>query len=74
MIKNGPYALMLNYRDAIYSEVKVEGDQAYLSVVLIGETQTVRYEFMLSKQKDGPNQNCWMTEAVSARPFKGNLA
>lgn len=74
MIKNGPYALMLNYRDAVYSEVKVEGDQAYLSVVLIGETQTVRYEFMLSKQKDGPNQNCWMTEAVSARPFKGNLA
>lgn len=74
MIKNGPYALMLNFRDAIYSKVTVDGNQAYLSVVLIGETQTVRYEFMLSKQQDGPNQNCWMTEAVSARPFNGNLA
>ena len=52
MIKNGPYALMLKFRDAIYSKVTVDGNQAYLSVVLIGETQTVRYEFMLSKQQD----------------------
>ena len=64
---------MLKFRDTIYSKVTVDGSQAYLSVVLIGETQTVQYEFMLSKQQDGPNQNCWMTKR-SRRPFNGNLA
>ncbi len=64
MIKLGPYALMLNYRQAIYEGVEIKGQQAQQRVLLLGAQHSVRYDFFLRLQTQPPYQNCWMTEGV----------
>lgn len=76
MIKQGPYALMLNFKDAIYAPVKMYNRQASQRVTLVKPGQRpVTYIFYLSRQDaDGPLKECWMTDAVNIIPFKGEPA
>lgn len=72
MIKDGPYALMLNYLDASFAPVRVAGDEAAQRVVLIGPDQAVTYIFYLSRQtQGGPLKDCWMTDGVAIVPTPG---
>ncbi len=64
MIRNGPYAPMLDYRSAAYGPVEVVGDRARQRVALAGPFGSVTYRFYLSRQTRTPFENCWMTDAV----------
>ncbi len=74
MIKNGPYALMLGFREAAYGPVESRGVQAGQRVTLIGEDTSVTYWFYLSRQSEAPYEDCWMTDAVYVEPSQGQSA
>jgi hypothetical protein len=73
MIKTGPYAPMLRFRDAVYAEPQVQGRFAMQDVTLISPgAAPVSYRFHLSRQESvGPLNDCWMTEAVQVLPARG---
>lgn len=64
MIKEGPYALMLGFREAAYGPVETVSDRARQRVTLTGARETVTYWFFLSRQSEPPYVDCWMTDAV----------
>ena len=64
MIENGPYALMLDFREADYGPVETATDQARQRVTLTGARTTMTYWFYLSRQSEAPYEDCWMTDAV----------
>ncbi|MGI9335862.1 MAG: DUF4864 domain-containing protein [Gammaproteobacteria bacterium] len=73
MIRNGPYAVMLEFRSAAYEKVQVVDDRARQRVTLVGANGAFGFDFFLSRQREGDCQGCWMTDAVtvvavSARP------
>ena len=74
MIKNGPYGLMLKFRQALYDKSEVVGTQARVRVLLIGEDAPVRFEFYLSKLTEAPFEDCWMTEGVGIAAPGGAVA
>ena len=50
---------------ATVADSQVEGDQAKVLVQIVsGSGREVSYLFLLSKQRDGQYQDCWMTDAV----------
>jgi hypothetical protein len=65
MIKEGVYALMLDYVEADYSPVEVVGTRARQKVTLTGTSRIVTYVFYLSRQEHDACEGCWMTDAVS---------
>ena len=76
MIKNGPYALMLRFRDADFGEGRVVERKAAQPVTLIlpGEPP-VTFVFFLSRQsEEGPLRDCWMTDSVQIVPTPGTQA
>ena len=64
MIEEGPYALMLEYREAIFGAVEVRAERARQRVTLTGARARISYWFHLSRQSDAPFVGCWMTDAV----------
>lgn len=64
MIRQGPYALMLDYRDAVFDPVEVRGPRAVQRVTLSSATRAMSYLFVLSRQSGGDCPGCWMTDAV----------
>ena len=69
MIRQGPYALMLDFVHASYGPVEAVADRARQPVTLTGPSASVTYWFYLSRQTEPPYADCWMTDAVYiARP------
>ena len=64
MIKNGPYALMLDFREARYGPVEIVAKLARQRVTLTGAGGRMTYWFYLSRQVTPPYVDCWMTDAV----------
>ena len=64
MISQGPYALMLDFREAAYGPVETVSNQARQRVTLTGARETMTYWFYLSRQSEAPYVDCWMTDAV----------
>ena len=64
MIRQGPYALMLDHHTATYGMVRIIGDHARQQVTLTGARARVSYWFFLSRQEGAPCEGCWMTDAV----------
>ena len=64
MIKNGPYALMLDFREARYGPVEIVSNRARQRVTLTGASGRMTYWFYLSRQVAPPYEDCWMTDAV----------
>ena len=73
MIENGPYALMLDFRDAAYGPVETVADQARQRVTLIGTHASATYWFYLSRQAEAPWVDCWMTDAVYIEQSPGRV-
>ena len=74
MIKQGPYALMLDFREASYGSVEVREDRARQRVTLTGPRARVSYWFYLSRQSEAPCADCWMTDAVLVEQVRGRTA
>ena len=74
MIKEGPYALMLEFRDAAYGPVETISGQARQRVTLTGTRESVTYWFYLSRQSEAPYVDCWMTDSVLIEPDQGRVA
>ena len=64
MIKEGPYALMLDFRDATYGPVETISGRARQRITLTGTRERMTYWFYLSRQSEAPCEGCWMTDAV----------
>lgn len=74
MIKQGPYALMLGFREARYGTIEVRDGRARQRVTLTGAHARVSYWFYLSRQTKAPYADCWMTDAVFVEPVRGRTA
>ena len=74
MIESGPYALMLNFRDATYGPVETVANQARQRVTLTGARASMTYWFYLSRQSEAPYEDCWMTDAVYIERPTGQTA
>lgn len=74
MIKQGPYALMLNFRAATYGPVETAADRARQRVTLTGARESMTYWFYLSRQSESPYVDCWMTDSVFIEPSPGRVA
>lgn len=74
MIKQGPYILMLGFREARYGTVEVRDGRARQRVTLTGARAWVSYWFYLSRQTKAPYADCWMTDAVFVEPARGRSA
>jgi len=65
LLYNPQYAPMLDHQTATYGDLVKEDERAMQSVILTAaDGQRVGYIFMLSKQKGGPFDRCWMTDSV----------
>ena len=74
MIRQGPYALMLGFREASYGTVEVREEVARQRVTLTGARSRVSYWFYLSRQSKAPFAGCWMTDAVFVERVPGRTA
>jgi hypothetical protein len=65
MLKNPLYAIMLNFERYETAKVEYDGDTASQRVTLIdaGGNRSL-FLFVLSKQREAPYENCWMTDIV----------
>lgn len=70
MVKRPPYGALVNHRAASVRPIDMDGQRAALLVTVIDrDGRRVHFLWLLSKQADGPQKDCWMTDAVSpARP------
>ena len=65
LLYNPLYSPMLEHRAAKFGELIREKDNARLSVILTAaDGERVGYLFVLSKQKNGQYDQCWMTDSV----------
>ncbi len=65
LLYNPLYSPMLEHRAVNFGELVREKDSARLSVILTAaDGQLVGYLFVLSKQKNGQYDQCWMTDSV----------
>ena len=74
MIKEGPYALMLGFREAAYGPVETQSSQARQRVTLTSARESTTYWFYLSQQSAPPYADCWMTDVVYIEPDQGRVA
>ena len=73
MIKEGPYALMLDFREAAYGPVETIASRARQRVTLTGTRASMTYWFYLSRQSEAPYMDCWMTDAVHIERAAGQV-
>lgn len=71
MIRQGSYALMLDFHDATYGPVETISGRARQRVTLTGARGRTTYWFHLSRQTEAPYVDCWMTDAVLVEPPAG---
>ncbi len=65
LVKNPAYRTMLDFRSVHRDAINVVGMRARQRVVIIGRSgERATYMFLLSKQRDEPYLNCWMTDGV----------
>jgi len=65
MVRNEPYHCMTRPRAILIGRPQHGDDVARLLVTIIDDEHHVRaFAFVLSRQKEKPFQDCWMTEAV----------
>jgi len=65
MLKNPLYAIMLDFERYETGKIEIDGDIARQRVTLINaKGDRGMFLFVLSKQKDAPYQDCWMTDMV----------
>ena len=65
MVKADPYGDMVDHSSSRFSEVAMDGNDAYQYVQLTTyDGSQVVYGFRLSKQQDGEFAGMWMTDAV----------
>ncbi len=65
MVKAAPYGDMVNHSSSRFSEIAMDGDEAYQYVQLTTfDGSQVVYGFRLRKQQAGEYAGMWMTDAV----------
>jgi Domain of unknown function (DUF4864) len=65
MVHSGGYAPLLNAKESAVIRGQVEADQAkILTRVVSAGGSEMFYLFLLSRQSEGENTNCWMTDGV----------
>lgn len=65
MLKNPLYTIMLDFDRYETGEIEREGDNAQQRVTLIDAAgNKAIFLWLLSKQKQAPYENCWMTDSV----------
>jgi hypothetical protein len=65
MVKNPLYAIMLNFERYEAAKIEIDGDVARQRVTLIdAKGNRSLFLFVLSKQKEAPYKDCWMTDVV----------
>ncbi len=65
MVKADPYGDMVNHSDSRFSDVAIDGNDAYQYVQLTTHSGSqVVYGFRLRKQQAGEYAGMWMTDAV----------
>jgi hypothetical protein len=65
MVHGAGYAPLLNAKEATVIRAQVEDDQAkILTRVISAGGSEMFYLFLLSRQSEGENTNCWMTDGV----------
>lgn len=65
MVKGPVYGDMIGFEQAEFGLVEVEGDRAVQRVTLAhADGRRVTYAFVLSRQRGGPYDGCWMTDGV----------
>ncbi len=65
MAHSPAYRPMLNHLGAEYSELQATGDKAVQPLILTTKAgEQIGYTFLLSKQRGGPFDSCWMTDGV----------
>jgi len=65
MVRNPLYAIMLNFERYEAAKVELDGDVARQRVTLIdAKGNRFLFLFVLSKQKEAPYKDCWMTDVV----------
>ena len=74
MLKQGPYALMLNYDSVVFDDAEIVGNRARVRVVLFNQRQKLGFYFILSRQQEEPYKNCWMTDMVGIVQIGGAMA
>jgi Domain of unknown function (DUF4864) len=65
MVHSAGYAPLLNAKESAVIRAQVENDQAkILTRVVSAGGSEMFYLFLLSRQPEGENTNCWMTDGV----------
>jgi hypothetical protein len=65
IVASPAYRPMVNHLSAVVDGVQVDGDRAQQMVVLTSsEHEVVMYVFLLSRQRGGDFDGCWMTDGV----------
>jgi hypothetical protein len=65
MVHSAGYAPLLNAKESTVIRAQVEDDQAkILTRVVSAGGSEMFYLFLLSRQPEGENTNCWMTDGV----------
>ncbi|MDA1314789.1 MAG: DUF4864 domain-containing protein [Acidobacteria bacterium] len=65
MVKNPLYAIMLNFEQYETAKIELDGDIARQRVTLIDAAgNRSLLLFVLSRQKEAPYKDCWMTDVV----------
>jgi hypothetical protein len=64
MIKDAPYAIMLNFQEATYGPIETTDTGVRQRVVLRADEQLRQFTFELSQREFEPCAGCWMTDSV----------
>jgi hypothetical protein len=66
MVKNPAYRALINHKSAKVGKVERKDDRAAAYVLVVDANGRAAYfVWQLSKQKDGPLKDCWMTDGVA---------
>ena len=70
MVKGPIYGDLLDFAQADFGRIAVDGDRAAQRVTLTHDDgRRAVYVFALSRQDGGPFDGCWMTDGVARRPL-----
>jgi hypothetical protein len=65
MIRTPPYDVMLNHREATFGPTILGESRMRQEVTIAGKDgSNTRFVWLVSRQEDGPDAGCWMTDAV----------
>jgi hypothetical protein len=68
LVKSPLYIPLLNHRRAVQGKLRMDGNAAQQSVTITDRNgRTAIYLFTLSKQREAPYADCWMTDGVERR-------